>query len=351
VALNAGFGSFHRRALIQDSSQVGEARRAVELEAQRAGFDATHRGRAAIVATEIATNIARHTRGGEILYAVADHPEGLAMEILGIDRGPGMADPDRCLSDGYSTSSTPGNGLGAIRRQSEEFDLYSSVERGSVVMSRTFVRERNKGGAAGPPLVFGGVCVPHPGEPVSGDVWRVRWNDGGYSVLAVDGLGHGLPANAAAERAAEIFEESPFLSPAELVERIHHGLHGTRGATVAVARFHADREQLSYSGIGNIFGRLLSSDGARGLISMNGTAGVQVGKILEFAYDCRADAVLVMHSDGLQSRWEATAYPGLATRHPALLAATLYRDFQRGRDDISVVAARWSPRGQARGIQ
>ena len=326
---------------VSDLSQVGEARRAVELEAKLADFDATQRARAAIVATEIATNIARHTRGGEVVYGMVEAPGGPAMEILGIDRGPGMADPDRCLGDGYSTRSTPGNGLGAIRRQSEEFDLHSSVERGSVVLARMHAGKPDRG-AALPPLRFGGVCIAYPGEPVCGDAWRIRWNEDGYALMVVDGLGHGLLANEAAEAAAETFEASPFLPPVEMVERIHQRLHNTRGATAAIARFDSGRERLSYSGIGNISGRLLSDAGARGLISVNGTAGGSVSRIQQFEYEHPAGATLVMHSDGLQSRWDPDADPGLARRHPAILAGALYRDHQRGRDDVSVVAVQWS---------
>ncbi len=67
----------------------------------------------------------------------------------------------------------------------------------------------------------------------------------------------------------------------------------------------------------------------------------------EFGYAFPADALLVMHSDGLGSRWTLEAYPGLVRRHPALIAGILYRDFKRGRDDVSVVVARATARAAA----
>ena len=47
-----------------------------------------------------------------------------------------------------------------------------------------------------------------------------------------------------------------------------------------------------------------------------------------------------MHSDGLTTHWTLERLPGLAARHPSLIAGVLYRDFKRGRDDVTVVVAR-----------
>ena len=47
-----------------------------------------------------------------------------------------------------------------------------------------------------------------------------------------------------------------------------------------------------------------------------------------------------MHSDGLMTRWNLQAYPGLLQRHPSLIAGVLYRDFVRGRDDVTVLTAK-----------
>jgi hypothetical protein len=76
------------------------------------------------------------------------------------------------------------------------------------------------------------------------------------------------------------------------------------------------------------------------VVSHHGTLGHDVRKIQEFSYPWPRGAVLVMHSDGLTSKWGFEAYPGLIQRDPALVAAVLYRDFQRGNDDTTVVVVR-----------
>jgi hypothetical protein len=49
---------------------------------------------------------------------------------------------------------------------------------------------------------------------------------------------------------------------------------------------------------------------------------------------------LVLHSDGLGTRWNLNAYPGLSAHHPSLIAGVLYRDFKRGTDDVTVLVAK-----------
>src|SRR5688572_24636345 len=91
------------RVAVYDVSAIGEARRCAAKLAFEAGLGDTAAGRVAIIATELATNLVRHARGGEMLMQLVPHGAGRAVELLAIDRGPGMADPERCMRDGYST--------------------------------------------------------------------------------------------------------------------------------------------------------------------------------------------------------------------------------------------------------
>jgi hypothetical protein len=69
------------------------------------------------------------------------------------------------------------------------------------------------------------------------------------------------------------------------------------------------------------------------MVSHNGTAGHVAPRIREFVYDFTVDPLVILHSDGLTSRWDLAAYPGLAMQHPSLVAGVLLRDHRRGRDD------------------
>ena len=87
-------------------------------------------------------------------------------------------------------------------------------------------------------------------------------------------------------------------------------------------------------------GVLLAGGSSRSLVSHNGTLGMSSPQIQEFRSEWPPDAMLVMHSDGLQSSWDLSSYAGLASRHPAVIGGALLRDFRRQRDDASVVVVK-----------
>ncbi len=119
-------------------------------------------------------------------------------------------------------------------------------------------------------------------------------------------------------------------------------MRGTRGAAVAIAQIKLDEQSLCYAGVGNIAGSILSQTLAtgKGLISHNGTVGAGMRKVQQFNYEYPAGSVLVMHSDGLKSRWNFDPYPGLIMKHPAIIASVLHRDFRRDHDDVTVSVLR-----------
>jgi anti-sigma regulatory factor (Ser/Thr protein kinase) len=320
---------------VNENTQIGEARRSAARLVELTSLDAIDRGKVAIIATELATNLVRHSGGGELIISRFQTPTRDGIELLAIDSGPGMADIDKCLQDGFSTAGTAGTGLGAIRRLSSEFDLYSQKPGGSVVVSRVLNGSQTPGAAR---WCF--ICIPAPGETLCGDNWAIAEQDGELSIMLVDGLGHGPLAAQAADDAVAVFNKDPFLSPGVILDAANGALRSTRGAAAAIARTSQQRRQLKFAGIGNISGTLMNADESRGLFSHNGTVGLQIRKIQEFDYAWADKMVLILHSDGLQTRWDVLKYPGLMHRHPAVIAGVLYRDFKRGRDDLTVAVVK-----------
>jgi len=330
---------------VPDGSYANAARREVENGARACGFSEQDIGRAALVALEMATNVARHGGGGHLLLreVIAEDRKGL--ELISIDRGPGMADVAHSLRDGVSTYGSAGVGLGAIRRQADEFDIHSQAGsepgHGTALLVRLWPDRR---APVDKLAVVGSVSVPKPEELVCGDGVAVAQSGTVVSLLVVDGLGHGVAAQQAANAACELFRKGLNTSSIMAVQRIHAGLRGTRGAAIGVANVDLAASSLTFSGLGNIAGLAAAGGQVRRFVSMNGIAGHTAGQLREFVYPCDGPGlVVILHSDGIGTSWSLDRYPGLAARHPALIAAVLYRDGTRGRDDATVLVLRRAP--------
>lgn len=325
---------------IADSTHTAEARRrALEL-ASRLGFEQVEAGSVGLVVTEAAKNLLKHAGGGDLIVRGVEHDGVPVLEMLALDRGPGIEDIGRSFQDGYSTTGTPGTGLGAISRLSSLCDIYSQRSQGTALMAQVSARRKPRAPIDKKPAPYrvGGVSVAMHGEPVSGDEWEFFEQAGGCKLIVADGLGHGLLASDAARLAVRIVADATGETGAKLMERIHVALRPTRGAAVAIAEIDSERGVLHYTGIGNISGLVIASSGpVQHLVSHPGTTGHEVHKIATFSYPWRADSMLIMHSDGLSSHWSLEKYPGLSSRHPSVIAGVLYRDFHRQRDDATVV--------------
>jgi anti-sigma regulatory factor (Ser/Thr protein kinase) len=335
-------GPVTERIAVDDLTHVGAARRAADVVARADALDETRRGAVSLVATEASTNLARHARDG-VLFVQSTAPIGMVgVELVAADKGPGMHDLERAFTDGYTTGGTPGTGLGAIRRQADELDIYSVPGQGTILAARVFaVSER-----AAPRdqlLDVGAVCLPIDGETACGDGWAVVQSADRAVILLVDGLGHGPNAAVAADTALASFRAASGGTPAELVATLHQSLRATRGAALAVAEVTpaVDGATIRYCGVGNTVAMLLGAvDPPRALPSMNGTAGLQVRAMQEATLPWRRGSMLVLHTDGITTRWRADAYRGILAHHPTVLATALQRDHTRGRDDATVLTFR-----------
>lgn len=323
---------------VSEPSQVGDVRRRADVVGARAGLSEAERATLAVIATEAATNLARHASNGMIvLRALGAPPSGV--ELLALDTSPGIHDVFRAMADGYSTMGTPGHGLGAMRRMASEFDLFSKATTGTALVARIWSEH------AIPSHVTrlrceGAVCVPVATESACGDGWMFLHSPDRTLVVLADGLGHGPEAAGAADAALGVVRKSVALPLTEIIETVHRAIMSTRGAALAIAEIVAAEGIVRFAGVGNIGGVIASPEGSRNMASHHGTVGHSLHRVQEFTYPWADDALLIMHSDGIMSRWHLDAYPGLATHHPALVAGTLFRDFMRARDDATVLVLR-----------
>jgi anti-sigma regulatory factor (Ser/Thr protein kinase) len=323
---------------INHASDIAAARRAGQKLADDLGFDAVQAGRLAIVITEAGTNILKHAGEGTLYVMRAQSGTAMAgIDVLAVDNGPGIADVAVSIQDGVSTAGTSGTGLGALQRQSDEFDVWSMRGRGAAFFMRLWH-------GTTPPqpcgVEVGALCVPMAGEDACGDGWAVSCDLDGATLLGVDGLGHGPEAAKAAHAAVHALERKPAATPSEVLHAAHEALRITRGAALSVARIDYSGDDVRFAGIGNVSGVVHDGASRRALVSHNGIVGANMRKVQEFGADCPPGAIVIMHSDGVHTQWNLADYPGLQRCAPILVAGILMRDFIRRRDDAMVLVGR-----------
>lgn len=321
---------------VSEGSAIAAARRAGNQLAAHLGLDETVAGRVALVITEAATNILKHAGSGDILLRSLAAGNGRGIEIVAIDKGPGFANLEQAMRDGMSTAGSYGAGMGAMRRQADEFDLHADTSHGSALRMAVWGSGQAPSDSE---WIVGSVCLPLPSEEQCGDAWGCAGNGARLLLMMADGLGHGPEAARASDAAVALVKPDTTFAPVSVLQLAHGTLNGSRGAAVAVACLDGDADELRFAGVGNISVSLHGGDKARHLVSHNGIVGSNMRKVQEFSMPLTNDAVLIMHSDGIGTRWDLERYPGLSQRHPALIAAVLYRDHVRGRDDAGIVVA------------
>lgn len=320
---------------IDDPTAVSQARQSASAMARLVDLDPTAAGRLAIAVTEASGNVVKHASAGSLLLRPIERGGCLGVEVLVLDRGPGMQSIAECMRDGFSTAGSPGTGMGALKRMTSAFELWSRPGSGTLMRFEVWSRAAPEDDAA---HCVGVVNVAKPGETECGDGWAIVRRDAGLMLFVVDGLGHGAPAATAARMAVDAATRHSALAPVDIIDAVHGALVSTRGAAAAVAMLDQPAASCVFCGVGNISATLIAGGRSRQLVSHNGILGHQLRRLQPFQYPMPGRALLIAHSDGINTRWDLGAYPGLEARHPALIAAALFRDHQRGRDDATVVA-------------
>lgn len=324
---------------LTDKSGVADVRRRAIHMAHALGLSEKRQADAALVVTEAATNILKYAGQGQV--TLRNYQEGAAqgLEVIALDRGPGITNLTSARTDGFSTGGSLGAGLGTIERHSTLFDIYSVTGCGTALLARI----ANSCDAAAHPFEVGARSTPKLGQDICGDAFGIRHTGNGLWIALLDGLGHGPLAAEASNRAVGIFQQAGINdTPADVLRAVHQGIKTTRGAVMAVAMFNADKALMSFAGVGNIVGIVASGNDTQHLISTDGTVGYNMRTVRPSEVPLTRGCVFVATTDGLSTRWNLNRHPGLVDRHPSLIANVLHRDFARDTDDATIVVVKAS---------
>lgn len=323
---------------VEEESAVGLCRRTASTAAERLGYPATRVAEIGLAVTEIGTNLHRHAREGDLLVRLIRAAGQAAIEIVALDRGPGITDLELARQDGQSTGGTLGVGLGAVKRLADASEITSVPGRGTVVVAR-FHPDRLPLSEI-PADVAAGITRAIDGEEVCGDSYAIRRGEGKLSLMMCDGSGHGPLAASASQAAVRVFCDLEPAAPEDIVRRVHAGLRGTRGGAIAVADLDLVAGTVRFAGLGNIAAAILFDGRKQGMISVPGVAGYQARTIRAYDYALPEGAAVALHSDGLTERWTLDHREGLLRSGPLTIATTLLRDAGVRRDDACVLVGK-----------
>jgi anti-sigma regulatory factor (Ser/Thr protein kinase) len=321
---------------IEERSFVSFLKREIHSEVGSARFTSKQVAEIDIIVSEITSNLIKHAGRGEILFRINPDTTHDTFEIMCFDNGPGIQDTLRMRRDGVSTTNTLGQGLGAIDRLSNFFQLYSLRDWGTIVHSRVGASQSKTLNAAG--LEIRGLNVCKPRETVSGDGHFVKKTKTGAQILFADGLGHGPQAKESVDRAFEQFSNSEADDPVEIIREIHSHVRRTRGLVASIAVWHNKQREWKICGVGNILNRMYTGIVYKNYLSYNGTIGLNIPSSMKpSVVEGERNQHLIMCSDGIRSRWDITRYPAIHKYDLTMLAGAIYKDYVRGNDDASIL--------------
>jgi anti-sigma regulatory factor (Ser/Thr protein kinase) len=330
------------RYKIPDRSYSSMVKREIHRVAATIGFTPTRLAEADIVISEMITNLNKHTPEGELLVKpVLDYYNRQGIEIISIDNGKGIDNLAEMIKDGKSTAGTLGQGLGAIKRLSDDFDIYTLPGWGTIVLSRIFTPAKTKITSRAQ-IDINTLMLPKTGEELCGDGWKYLKNGTTVKLIALDGLGHGPEAHKASKKAVKEFTVIKDSTPSDTIKILHRRIRDTRGAVGMIVHIDTYLNLIAYAGLGNISAKNINADNIKNLVSYNGIIGHTIPNTIHSnSIPWQPYDTLIIYSDGLKSRWDFMQLPNILQYDGSVIAAALYKDFSRHTDDLLIIVIKY----------
>lgn len=291
-----------------------------------------------IIVAELVSNTVKHGRNGYLLVKCFDS----YIEIIAIDEGPGITDITRMMQDGVSTKNTLGQGLGAIKRLSQVFQVYSIKGWGTIVLSRVFKGEQP---AFVKPLNYeiAGLLVPKPGETSCGDGWWCKASQDRVRVFMGDGLGHGPEAEKAVTEATAALDHCVEKTAFESLREIHRSVRKTRGLVGTMAILNTREKRWNVCGIGNINTRIVTLPEVKNYMAYNGILGLNIPTTIKDQETvAERGQIIIMCSDGIKTKWDFIKYPNIFKYDLSIVLAAIFKDNARRTDDMGLLAVKYT---------
>ena len=327
---------------VRTDADIILARTKGEKLARSIGLENAQVADVAAAISELASNLVKHrVTAGKIIIREIKGEVNKGIEVISSDRGPGIADTDRAMRDGYSTAGSLGIGLPAVNRLMDEFEIRSNIARGTLITTRKWAKPEMRYMQV-PELDLSVFSRPFPGERFNGDAYFIKRYEDMVIFAVIDGLGHGEGAQEASLTAVDCLENYYRRPFTEIFRLCHQRLKKTRGAAMSLCRISLKDRIMTHSGIGNVQTRVYSSEKAPAPFCINGTLGVAMQSVKVDDYPLPENYIIVMFSDGISGRFSPDNFPGFLNLKPQILAKRIIENHARDNDDATVMVGRRS---------
>ncbi len=183
---------------------------------------------------------------------------------------------------------------------------------------------------------------PLPGESCCGDTGVIRCQGHQLQATLVDVLGHGAEAAALASDIHDQLATMPLTAPEPLLLQLHEDFRGSRGFVASSILINGNSGQFDYCGIGNIQARIATPQQHQ-FVNRDGVLGYRIVKPVTHSGKLIDDSILIMHSDGLSSRFRHDAFMAVSRQDCQHMLAHMFRHYDKHHDDSSCIIIRWRP--------
>jgi anti-sigma regulatory factor (Ser/Thr protein kinase) len=290
--------------------------------ARRLGVSNLERENMLLVAAELVSNNVKHAAGRGMVQLWMQ-PGGV-LDMLALDYGPGIANLAAAEEDGYSTLSTLGKGLGAIRRLSGESYIYTQQAQpgqprkwsGTVILARFFLGKKDKEES---PL-SNSACIPVPCLMYVTTATEFICKQEQYCA-GCTWTGWGTVRKR--RRPLPIWQLLNYESPQAMLTAVDQQLHDTRGAVAITGEIDLTKYSLRLSGVGDMNAHIYDQEQIQHIAFAPGILGREhrTANVLQTGFGKKC--VIVTTSDGIRRNWDAANFVGLFNQHPQLIAYAL----------------------------
>lgn len=320
---------------VHDTLDCAAVQLSVRESAIALGFGNAEAEEVVLAVAELASNIVKHAGQGILSFRPEQTGERIGIAISALDHGPGISDVNRCLADGYSSAGGLGYGLGTINRLMDEVEINSCAGTGTQITCRRWIRSQPQIPTPSPWDV-GVATRARRAAPENGDAFVIRRWQEKLLVGVIDGLGHGEFAQQAALAAQQYVQGHYDLPLDKLFAGAGRACRGTRGAVMALARFES-QGRILFASLGNIEARAFGPSQKVSFNVKRGILGLEERNVDVQDHRWLPGSVLVLHTDGLTSRWQWQDFPGLEREPASVIASQLLNQLSTKDDDATAL--------------